>query len=389
LRSFTATTITLSQNVQCGDIAFDPVSGYLYASRYPSDLYRIDLASANTTKPATTLRAATSGEDMGSIFFDASGQLYGASNQGNFYLYDLGTGQSTNVGTANSSSQGDGASCVFPSQKLDVVKAAGTLIQRSPTTFDVPYTIRVRNTSSAEAPGVQVNEFLYSASGTNTTFPGATSVAIQAGPTASGDLTVANAGFTGQGSATGLLPGTQSLQAGQSVTLAFTVRVTYPAGGVPSQAANTAYASTASASPSAGYQQLSDGTLVSPDRVLAVDRSTNGSTMPATANGDQPSPTIVAYPTTLPVVLTSFTAEAAGPAVRLAWATATETTNSHFVVERAADGYSFSALGTVAGQGTSSQNHAYTWLDASGLATSRRQYYRLRQVDYDGRATYS
>lgn len=240
LRTFTATPVALSQPVQCGDLAFNPTDGFLYASRYPNDLYRIDLASANATKPAATLHAVGSGEDMGSIFFDASGTLYGASNNGTFYVYDLDSGLSTAIGTANTSSQGDGASCAFPSQKIDVVKATGPVVQHSATVFDVPVTIRVRNTSSAEAPNVQVNEFLYAAGNAAATFAGASSVALVAGPVAGGDLPAASAnpGFSGQGSTTGLLLGSQSLQAGQTGTLTFTARVTYPNGAVPGQALN-------------------------------------------------------------------------------------------------------------------------------------------------------
>lgn len=392
LRTFTTTALTLSQAVQCGDIAFNPADGLLYASRFPNDLYRIDLASANATKPAATLHAVSSGEDMGSIFFDASGTLYGASNNGTFYVYDLASGLSTAIGTANTSSQGDGASCAFPGQKIDVVKATGTVVKRSDTVFDVPFTIQVRNTSSAEAPNVQVNEFLYAASNSAATFAGASSVVIVAGPTAGGDLPAGSASpvFSGQGSNTGLLTGSQSLQAGQTGTLTFTARVTYPAGAVPGQAFNTAYASTAAA-PNAGYQLLASGTLVSPDQVLAADRSTNGSTLPASANADSPTPSPInlggAGP--LPVTLRAFTAVAEGPAARLAWVTASEANSAYFAVERAAEGGAFTELGRVAGQGTSAVGATYAYLDARAARAGTTVYYRLRQVDADGTASYS
>lgn len=393
LRTFSATSLALSQAVQCGDIAFNPTDGFLYASRYPSDLYRIDLASANATKPATTLSAASSGGNMGSIFFDASGTLYGASNEGTFYVYDLGTGLSTAIGTANTSSQGDGASCAFPSQKIDVVKATGTVVRHGSTVFDVPFTIRVRNTSSAEAPNVQVNEFLYAAGNSAATFAGASSVAILTGPVASGDLPAASAnpGFSGQGANTGLLLGGQSLQAGQTGTLTFTARVTYPAGAVPSQAFNTAYASTATRSPNAGYQLLAGGTLISPDQVLAADRSTNGGTLPATANADSPSPSPVPLGSQapLPVSLRVFSAVAEGPAARLGWATASETNSAYFAVERAAEGGPFVELGRVAGQGSTALTTTYAYLDARAARAGTSLAYRLRQVDADGTATYS
>jgi len=394
LRTFTATPVALSQAVQCGDIAFNPADGFLYASRYPNDLYRINLANANATKPATTLSAATSGGNMGSIFFDASGTLYGATNDGTFYVYDLSSGLSTAIGTANTSTQGDGASCAFPGQKIDVVKATGAVVKRSATVFDVPFTIQVRNTSSAEAPNVQVNEFLYAAGNAAATFAGASSVAIVAGPTAGGDLPAASANpvFSGQGSNTGLLTGNQSLQAGQTGTLTFTARVTYPAGAVPGQAFNTAYASTAGLSPNAGYQ-LASGTLVSPDQVLAADRSTNGSTLPASANADAPAPSPInlggSQPEPLPVTLRAFTAVAEGPAARLAWATASEVNSAYFAVERAAEGEEFTELGRVAGLGTSAVGATYTYRDAGAARAGTTLYYRLRQVDADGTATYS
>ncbi|MDJ0366658.1 Ig-like domain-containing protein [Hymenobacter sp. H14-R3] len=395
LKTFTAASVPLASAANCGDIAFDPTTGYLYASRYPSSLYRIDLASADAKKPVLALSTGTTGGDMGSIFFDASGTLYGASNQGEFFIYDLTTGQSTLVGTANTASQGDGASCAFPAQKLDVVKAAGAVNKRSATVFDVPFSMQLRNTSSAEDPNIQVNDFLFSASAgnTNVTFPGAASVTIVAGPAATiaGAAVATNAVFTGQQGNTGLLPGTQSLQAGQTAVLTFTARVTYPAGSVPSQAQNTAYASTASATPNSGYQQLSDGSLVSPDQVLATDRSTTGATLPSSPNADTPAPTIVNFSnaTPLPVVLSSFVATAAGSTAQLAWTTASEVNNAYFGVERATAAGSFTSLSTVAGHGNRALGAAYSFVDAEAAHAGSLLYYRLRQVDTDGTASYS
>lgn len=395
LKNFTATAIPLASAANCGDIAFDPTTGYLYASRFPNNLYRIDLASADAKKPVTTLSTGTTGGDMGSIFFDASGTLYGASNQGEFFIYDLATGLSTAVGTANTASQGDGASCAFPAQKLDVVKAAGAINKRSATVFDVPFSIQLRNTSSAEDPNIQVNDFLFSASAgnSNVTFPGATSVAIVAGPAATiaGASVAANAAFTGQQGNTGLLPGTQSLQAGQTAVLTFTARVTYPTNSVPSQAQNTAYASTASATANSGYQQLSDGSLVSPDQVLATDRSTTGSTLPSSANSDTPAPTMLNFGSAspLPVTLSSFVATVAGRSAQLTWATASEVNNAYFNVERATAAGIFTSLGTVAGHGTSALGTTYSYVDAEAAHAGSLLYYRLRQVDSDGTASYS
>lgn len=89
----------------------------------------------------------------------------------------------------------------------------------------------------------------------------------------------------------------------------------------------------------------------------------------------------------LPVVLLSFEAKRAAAAVVCTWATASEQYNDHFVVERSLDGTSFEALGQVAGQGTSTAAHTYTYKDARPVASVA--YYRLRQVDADGTATFS
>ena len=92
----------------------------------------------------------------------------------------------------------------------------------------------------------------------------------------------------------------------------------------------------------------------------------------------------------LPVTLLDFTAAAEGPAAaRLRWATAQEVDNAGFTVERSPDGVAFAAVGTVAGSGSSAARHDYTLLDARLPAGSTLLYYRLRQTDRAGTASYS
>jgi len=94
--------------------------------------------------------------------------------------------------------------------------------------------------------------------------------------------------------------------------------------------------------------------------------------------------------TPLPVQLASFTATAAGPAtVQLAWATASEVNSSYFAVERSLDGRVFTQVGQVAAAGTSTLARTYGLTDAALPASRGLLYYRLRQVDVDGTATYS
>lgn len=91
----------------------------------------------------------------------------------------------------------------------------------------------------------------------------------------------------------------------------------------------------------------------------------------------------------LPVKMLSFTAQLiATNSVDLKWSTATEINASHFVVERSTDGKNFTEVGVVfaAGNSTSVQNYGYN----DQISNSNKVvYYRLRQVDADGKMDYS
>lgn len=92
----------------------------------------------------------------------------------------------------------------------------------------------------------------------------------------------------------------------------------------------------------------------------------------------------------LPVELSAFTAQADGPAtVRLNWATASELNNAYFAVERSPDGRAYTTVGTVSGAGTSTAAHVYGFRDAQLPAGPDVLYYRLRQVDTNGKTTFS
>ncbi|WP_310396410.1 T9SS type A sorting domain-containing protein [Hymenobacter sp.] len=92
----------------------------------------------------------------------------------------------------------------------------------------------------------------------------------------------------------------------------------------------------------------------------------------------------------LPVELAAFAARRQGADARLDWTTASEKNNAYFDVERSRDGRAFERAGRVAGQGTSAASHDYLFVDARvaqyGVPTL---YYRLRQVDADGTASFS
>lgn len=92
---------------------------------------------------------------------------------------------------------------------------------------------------------------------------------------------------------------------------------------------------------------------------------------------------------TFPIELMDFVAKREDAAtVRLDWATYTETNNARFEVERMLDNeLSFSKIGEVAGHGTTTEIHRYKWLDNN--AYTNTSYYRLKQIDTDGKYSYS
>jgi hypothetical protein len=102
-----------------------------------------------------------------------------------------------------------------------------------------------------------------------------------------------------------------------------------------------------------------------------------------------PSNTIVVS-APLPVTLVAFTAERLEADGLLRWATASELNNAYYQIESSVDGVAFQPLGRVAGSGTSTQAHRYQFTDANlARYAASLVYYRLRQVDADGTASYS
>ena len=92
----------------------------------------------------------------------------------------------------------------------------------------------------------------------------------------------------------------------------------------------------------------------------------------------------------LPVELAAFGAERRGKAARLRWRTASEKNSDYFGAEVSADGRAFRQFARVAGQGTTTAPTNYELLDPALLGYGAEVvYYRLRQVDRDGTASYS
>ncbi|QIX61347.1 T9SS type A sorting domain-containing protein [Hymenobacter sp. BT18] len=92
----------------------------------------------------------------------------------------------------------------------------------------------------------------------------------------------------------------------------------------------------------------------------------------------------------LPVELTRFEVAAVNQDAQLTWQTAIEKNNDHFAVERSFDGRSFEQIGQVQGNGTTTSVHTYAYTDTRiGQQHAGTVYYRLKQVDTDGKFRYT
>jgi hypothetical protein len=87
----------------------------------------------------------------------------------------------------------------------------------------------------------------------------------------------------------------------------------------------------------------------------------------------------------LPVTLAGFSADLKENKVELNWSTSSETNNKGFEIERSVDGNNFSKIAFVKGAGNSNRLNKYHFADDY----SSSAYYRLKQLDFDGKFEYS
>ncbi|MFZ4796545.1 MAG: T9SS type A sorting domain-containing protein [Bacteroidia bacterium] len=73
--------------------------------------------------------------------------------------------------------------------------------------------------------------------------------------------------------------------------------------------------------------------------------------------------------------------------IQLAWSTASEINNKGFDIDRSFDGKNFTNIGFVKGAGTSNKLNNYSFIDANSNGFD--VYYRLKQIDFDGKFNYS
>ena len=124
------------------------------------------------------------------------------------------------------------------------------------------------------------------------------------------------------------------------------------------------------------------------DAVTTNGANTNGTVHTKTAmNVSSFSPfTMLTSSSSLPVSLTEFKAKAVGNRAILTWSTASEINNQGFEIEKSLDGTQFDKLGFAKGNGNSNILLSYIFSDENFNQTA---FYRLKQVDFDGKIEYS
>jgi photosystem II stability/assembly factor-like uncharacterized protein len=93
--------------------------------------------------------------------------------------------------------------------------------------------------------------------------------------------------------------------------------------------------------------------------------------------------------TYVPVELSSFTINIVNNNIILNWSTSSELNNSGFEIERSRDKTDWEIIGFIEGNGTTTEINNYTFTDNLFENNSRKLFYRLKQIDFDGTFEYS
>ena len=89
----------------------------------------------------------------------------------------------------------------------------------------------------------------------------------------------------------------------------------------------------------------------------------------------------------LPVELTHFETKATPQSIVLSWKTASEKDNDYFNVEHSTTGFDFKTIKQMKGNGTTFLGATYSYEHTT--PSVKNNYYRLKQVDFDGKYAYS
>ena len=84
----------------------------------------------------------------------------------------------------------------------------------------------------------------------------------------------------------------------------------------------------------------------------------------------------------LPIDLVSFTGKCENNTSVIEFVVASQINNDYYTIERSVDGYEWTEVGIIGGEGNTSTQMTYRWIDDSPM--NGVNYYRLSQTDFDG-----
>lgn len=209
-----------------------------------------------------------------------------------------------------------------------------------------------------------------------------------------GAATVTNSGTITPGNSTGILNlNSNILINAQTPTLLFEI-----VDGTGPGTGNDQITITGSTSVTGSIIKVSDFAYAAPLGIYTVMTTTGTFTgtadfsqLPSNYTGIQNASSIQVQKTTnfpLPVVWGNFTALSENDYVKINWETLQEFNTSHFIVEYSTDGRQFIQLSSLQGKGNSSSASEYYYIHR-GPSLNAPNFYRIKQVDLDGKTSYS
>jgi hypothetical protein len=249
--------------------------------------------------------------------------------------------------------------------------AAGGVLYKASSTGIAWTSAAVAFTNSGTVKGTGQYNLLNVTSNSGTIAPGNSPGLLTVNP---GFLTGGSASINLEINTTGAIAGTNYDQLGISTVNSLTANVT-----------GTTLNVTDFASDPLGttYTLLSfpTGTITGPFATVHLSPSLGNMVYSATAITVQKT-------SVLPLTWGNFIAVAGIGQVMLQWSTLQESNTSRFVIDRSIDGRQFDSIGTVLAKGNSSLASDYMFTDLSP-SFNGNNYYRLQEIDLDGRSTYS
>lgn len=360
------------------DIAIDPTDGQLYGvagtGASNKNLYTINKANG-----ALTFKGTYSGSNyIAALFFDEVGTLFGYRQDGTFQQINKANAAQTQVGTAPAYTYADGCSCSFGRVFHDLDFTANAGNQVCPTIGNpnpsFPLQVSVTNQSNIQQTGLTYT--------LNISDPSKRFRFTESAATIKANLITA-------GVATNASTVTLSTEAPATGTNYNKVVVTGFQTGTPTQTLQFILQVQLYTLGNGAYDPVPLQSEIT--GLPVIIGSSDLSNDPGTIAPDDPTTIIFCPNIALPVQLTSFTAKRNNTMVNLKWATSMELNNTGFYIERkVGSSDNWETIGFVATQaqgGNSNDMLQYSYNDLN--AAKAITQYRLRQVDFDAKATYS